>query len=259
MRGLGAYVARATSGIAGAPHGIRILMYHSIGDGFAGDSYGLSVKKNQFISQVKLIKANFSTIPITRQGLDSAPRDRLCVGVTFDDGFADNFEPAQILFDAEIPFSIYVVASFIGKPRYLSGSQIRELAANKNCLFGAHGESHEKLGLMPLDQQKKELESSRKMLEDVSGSPVLTMSYPHGCLSQTTMRLAASAGYELAASSRPGVNRASALDWYHLRRTEVQSHDTLSQFEEKIRGYYDYLGYVYTLRYRAGKSGQYVK
>ena len=110
---------------------------------------------------------------------------------------------------------------------------------------------------MSASAQLEELKSSRKKIEDIIGMPVRTMSYPHGSLSDTTMKLAEQAGYELATSSRPGINLVDKIDWFHLRRTEIQSHDNIQQFASKLNGSHDFASAIYYAKYLAGGTGQY--
>ena len=62
--------------------------------------------------------------------------------------------------------------------------------------FGSHGHSHLTLVRLSPERLKRELEDSKKILEDIIGRPVTLISYPFGRYNRRVLDAAALAGYE---------------------------------------------------------------
>jgi peptidoglycan/xylan/chitin deacetylase (PgdA/CDA1 family) len=90
-----------------------ILMYHRVTAGPPGP-YALSVTPEEFRAQLDAVRSRAE--PSTLDGLsDAAERPR--VVVTFDDGYADNFEvAAPIAQSLEVPMAVYVTSGVLGDP-----------------------------------------------------------------------------------------------------------------------------------------------
>lgn len=62
----------------------------------------------------------------------------------------------------------------------MSRSQLRALASCPLVEIGAHTVNHPALAALPLEMQRAEIEASRATLEQITGKPVQTFSYPFG-------------------------------------------------------------------------------
>jgi len=221
-------------------------MYHSVGKPHTGDTYGLTTSASGFDEQLRLIQSlGLSVVPVTKQAVCTLSDRASQIGITFDDGFEDNIGAAEILERYNYPFSIYMIASQIGKPGFLNANQLRELSKSKNCTIGAHGLSHQPMGAMNSKNQSFELVSSKAILEDALGMQVDTMSLPHGSLNRRTQELGQRAGFDLICSSRPGLNSHTDLNIFHLRRTEVRPAHTANTFCNLLFGSQDWKQWIY--------------
>jgi peptidoglycan/xylan/chitin deacetylase (PgdA/CDA1 family) len=225
---------------------LRVFMYHSVGIRKIEDLYGLTVSKDVFKEQITfLIDQDVSFIKLDNKFNKFGENAEHTVALTFDDGYKDNLNAAEVLIDNSIPFSIYCIAEKVGAEDFLSFRDLRELHATGLCTVGGHGMTHQRLGDLSDEHQNNELRACREILEQGLGAPVDTMSLPHGSHNSRTLKFAQSHGYKLVCSSRPGINLPGNFNPFHVRRTEIRSADSLSSFIDKVRGTDDWRSYVY--------------
>ena len=185
--------------------GNRILIYHAFGSKISHDSYGISISPDRFRDHCDYIASNHQVIPITNTVFMqhfSVPT----LSISIDDGYADTLTGADILVANNLPFSLYVTTDLISRPGYLTPDHLRQLGQIRQCIIGTHGKTHRRLGELSPGEQKVELTVSKDQLEQWLGSPVASLSYPHGSHSAITKTLVREAGYTVAGSSRFGVN-----------------------------------------------------
>jgi peptidoglycan/xylan/chitin deacetylase (PgdA/CDA1 family) len=107
--------------------------------------------------------------------------------------------------------------------RTLRAEELAELARNDLVEIGSHTVSHPLLSRQPWNHQKKEIEESKRFLEDVLERPVESLAYPHGGqndFSEESMRLAREAGYSSACAAFQGyVSRG--VDRFKLPRLSI--------------------------------------
>jgi peptidoglycan/xylan/chitin deacetylase (PgdA/CDA1 family) len=124
----------------------------------------------------------------------------------------------------------------LGRGLFMSWEQIQTLA-DSGMAIGSHSHTHRKLAALSEDEQMYELTESRRILEQTLGRAVDTIAYPFGwvgAFGRVTERLAETAGYQLAFSAKPGVNRRANWDPFALRRLSVGSSDTAAIFRARI-------------------------
>lgn len=239
-------------GLATRRRAVRILYYHSISDAPVRSSVSPSAFERQL---EHLRRSGYALIPLSDAVERLATRASLpprSVVVTFDDGFADNYEHAfPILARFSVPATVFLTASYIGTdrlptltrtdfmPRPLSWEQVTEMRA-QGIEFGSHTLTHPMLSHVPLEQARREIRDSGRLIEDKLGSPVTLFCYPKGDFNPGVKRVVREEGYRAACTTRPGVN-GSGVDLFALRRTYVSRRDTPSEFAKKVAGGYDLL------------------
>lgn len=120
-----------------------------------------------------------------------------------------------------------------GRPSHttLTDAQLKQLAADGLIEIGAHTVTHPVLANRSRDEQRFELEESRRRLETIIGHPVTTFAYPFGCrvdFNDDTIELAREAGYACACANTgrepsPRAIVTASSDLYRLPRAIVRN------------------------------------
>jgi peptidoglycan/xylan/chitin deacetylase (PgdA/CDA1 family) len=97
-----------------------ILMYHRVAAAPAADPWGLAVHPARFQSQLDMLAAKRTPLPLSelvrRLQLGSLPAD--AVAITFDDGYVDNLQQAAPrLAAAHAPATVFLAAGAVGQRR----------------------------------------------------------------------------------------------------------------------------------------------
>jgi peptidoglycan/xylan/chitin deacetylase (PgdA/CDA1 family) len=90
---------------------------------------------------------------------------------------------------------------------FVSVDDLAALAADDLFEIGSHTVNHPFLGSQTSEVQERELTDSRRILGDLIGRPVISLSYPYGgpdAFDETTIALARAAGYEYGYIVRDG-------------------------------------------------------
>lgn len=210
-----------------------VLMYHEVLDiverkkqkRAMAPPYCLSV--NQFHGQMIHLK-HYGYYPLT---IDELCADRGCdnhrsVAITFDDGLVGNYEFAfPILQKLNIKATFYIIASRIGRPRYLRWQQVCEML-KAGMVIGSHTMTH-----IPLERESEEsiyyeLRESKTIIEENTRTPVNHLSLPHGSINERILNIAREVGYWSVCTSKIGygiarqspilIDRIPVLDSYDI-------------------------------------------
>jgi peptidoglycan/xylan/chitin deacetylase (PgdA/CDA1 family) len=103
----------------------------------------------------------------------------------------------------------------------MSFEQLGEMVRG-GMAVGAHTHTHRVLATLEPEDQKRELEQSKAILEEQVGKPVRSLAYPVGrrdSFTEQTKRLAREVGYAMAFSFYSGINRPGRMDPFDLRRS----------------------------------------
>lgn len=227
----------------GSPRsGLRILMYHAIGTPIEGDVRCLyNMTPARFEKHMRYLAKQYkdrivSLNPLALRG------DSLKFALTFDDGYRDNLsEAAPLLADLGIPFTVFVCTGAVAGRRagFLNPEEVRELAGMPGVQIGSHCVDHARLTECDERRLNEELAGSKAYLEDLLGSEIVSLSYPHGAVNRKVRDTAESVGYRIGASSRFDINQ-SGRDPLLLCRTDIWADDDLPTFEQKLGGDWDW-------------------
>ncbi|MBF0465896.1 MAG: polysaccharide deacetylase family protein [Nitrospirae bacterium] len=225
-------------------NGLRILLYHSVDSRLPHDSYGISIAKNQFERHIhELMNMTSFLSVISLQHIDRLNiNTKLHIAITFDDGYRDNlYIAAPILLKYKIPFTVFVTTSFLrsNSAFYLTIDDLKELSGLEGVTIGSHGTTHKCLTTCNDKELWEELYGSRCYLEDITGKPVKTISYPHGSVDNRVCNMTEKAEYKTGCCSMFGINN-QYNDKFLLKRTEVIKTDTVDDFTCKIYGGWDW-------------------
>ncbi len=211
-----------------------ILLYHRVVEGQEKNRYAVS--PTAFEAQMRYLAENgYTTITpayLAQVILNGGELPERPVVITFDDGYADTYTHAfPIMEKYGLKGALYVVTSTVGVGEYISLKQLRDLAAH-GWEIGSHTVHHTDLVKHP-DQVEKELEDSRKALQEWLGMPIFTMAYPYGKASEYVQTKTRLAGFR--AGLRIGIfNRHTPTTLFELSRREVRAEYDLDQFIELL-------------------------
>lgn len=213
--------------------GVRILCYHRVNDRV--ENY-ITVSVREFRNQMRfLAQAGYHTASL--RDLVEGRTGPKSVVITFDDGYGDNYEQAfPILKEYGFTAAIFCIAEAIGLAGYLTKEHILELH-QAGFEFGSHTLSHPHLPQISSADKWREINGSKKLLEEVLGFPVGFFCYPYGEWEPESVHLVEKAGYRGACTNLPGSNEK--IDPFFLRRTEIAASDTVDDFKKKLAGAYD--------------------
>lgn len=301
--------------------GTIVLIYHRI---FTPgiDSQLLCVTPENFEKQLLYLKKNYKILKIDKliKYLKEKRTFRKGIIITFDDGYADNYEFAfPILERLKIPVTIFVCTDNIDKDeemwshqleqifylnknlptklsftfngkkyvfntqnnrpikntynelheliksqnkkkrdeiiailfnwsgvtkttkkyyRSLSSSELNKMSNSKYIEIGSHTISHHCLSKLSYDEQKEEIEESKKQLEKILNKKIFAFSYPFGRKRDynfETLKIVKN-NYQIAFSNFPGVVRGKS-NIYELPRFLVRNWD-INIFRKKIKEFF---------------------
>ncbi|HUH18624.1 polysaccharide deacetylase family protein [Albibacterium sp.] len=166
---------------------VPILCYHQIRDWTAKDSKSAKdyiTPINVFKDQIKALADSGYTSILPDQLYnylvygDELPEKP--VMLTFDDNDLSQYEnAAPVLKQYGFKGVYFIMTVTIGRPRYMSKEQIRELFDDGNAI-GNHTWDHHNVKKYEGDDWITQLEKPKKVLEDIVGEKVVDFAYPFG-------------------------------------------------------------------------------
>ena len=174
---------------------IPVLLYHSISD----DNSRMSLKVNIFENQIKYLKNNGYT-SINFNEIDQSAKKQIII--TFDDGYKDILINAlPILKKYDFKATCFFVTNLIGQDnswdinkKNFSKKEIMNINDINNWIssgmhVGSHSHNHLDLTKISEKSLLKELEFSKKILEDKFNTINDIFCYPYGKVNQNVYAL----------------------------------------------------------------------
>jgi len=153
--------------------------------------------------------------------------------LTFDDGWRDGVEiGGPVLERYRAQAILFVTTEFLGRPYFLTAGEVSRIDP-KLFRIGSHACTHRMLSLLGEDEIRAELSDSRKMLEDITGYEVNTLSIPSGAVDGRVRRIALECGYKFLFDSEVKVNRRGDNPMA-IGRVAVMRHTGLDAFSRYI-------------------------
>jgi peptidoglycan/xylan/chitin deacetylase (PgdA/CDA1 family) len=162
------------------------------------------------------------------------------VVLTFDDAWADNHAHALgPLSRHRLPAVLYAPSRLLGKPGYMTRSQLLEMDAG-GVTIGAHSRSHPDLRACTSGELESEVRGSKEDIEDLLGKPVSSFAYPTGLLDARVVEAVGAAGFTSAITTGAGWWRPGT-DTLRVPRSFVQEVSEAT-FRAAVRGGLNILG-----------------
>lgn len=237
--------------------GVRVLLYHAIDDPDPSDRMALRVSRQRFVEQMRLLRdGGYRVVPLAAVCATHTEHDRVGVAITFDDGYRSQAWAAATLKEFGFPATFFMV------PRFLDGVRVPQAyweswghlrwdeataLIDDGFEIGAHSATHPDLRTCTDSQLDHEVAGSKTLLEERLGRGIVSFSYPYGRHDARVRRAVERSGYQIGCTSRYGLNRRPGPSNAVLR-TEVSGADDMRDFEMKLHGRYDWLGYWQDVR-----------
>lgn len=122
-----------------------------------------------------------------------------------------------------LPYTVFIAAGLVGKPGHFSESDLRSLAADPLCTFGAHTVHHGLLRFEAEDTVRREMRDSKDYLEALLGREVEDFAFPSGSVyvcSRANIEQVQACGFRRGVSTLSRSVTASDLrePWFLPRR-----------------------------------------
>jgi len=224
-------------------------MYHSISSCATQKFRRYTVSPTAFADQVNWLRDNgFTALTVSQlrsavEGLRALPH-RLVV-LTFDDGFADFYKEAlPVLLSADFTATVYLVSGLTGRTsewlgfagegsrELLTWSQVREMDSC-GIEFGSHTRTHPDLDSIPRADAYRQVDESKRCIEDNIGNNVPSFAYPHGSYSPAVKRMVREVGYTSACAVKNRLSTAKE-DPFALSRLEVHADIGIEAFGNMV-------------------------
>jgi peptidoglycan/xylan/chitin deacetylase (PgdA/CDA1 family) len=228
---------------------LRVLMYHKV---HVNRRDYLTVDVQQLREQLVFLQKNYSIIRLSdliahiQQGQELPEKALL---ITFDDGYLNNYELAYPVFkELNIPFSIFLVADFIGK-KHLYDGDLQEFISSDKLLemqdiveYGLHSTSHQDINNLPENLWHSEI---RKCVSTLSSLPIkiqMAWAYTYGSFPRENQELVeklehAMKDNQVVCAFRIGnrINNIPLKTPYYIERIDIRGTQSFFKFKLKVR------------------------
>lgn len=225
---------------------IPVLMYHSVPR--KHDKPGcLPIPVEEFHRQVETLAEQGAQVVGLTEALSLKAKEphRFIVAMTFDDGYADVVNAADVLQEFGGRGTAYVCPGLSGAgreprshrkdadlARRLSVEEMRELR-ERGLEIGSHSMTHRPMDVLTPDELWHEVHQSRIELEQSMGARVTSFCYPHGYSGPAARSAVAEAGYENACIVGRRIARRDD-DPYAIPRIEIVSGEVDTLFLRRV-------------------------
>lgn len=217
------------------PTKIPIFMYHYIRDyANPNDPIGenLSVSPKKFEEQIVWLKENgyqsvSASFFVTPQLVSFKP-----VVLTFDDGYQDAYDSAfPILKKYQMKGMFYLIVNKIGTPGYLTWDEIIQMQI-EGMSFGSHTLTHPDLRNLSKMSLHKELEESKKTVEQKLGKEITDFCFPSGKYNEAVLKELQEDNYQTAVTTNPGISNVKD-NLFLLKRLRITENTHIQATIEK--------------------------
>jgi len=210
-----------------------VLFYHRVAD---VSPTPWTISNRDFRKHIQYLKEHFELVSlgVLQSQHHQQNNSKMMVAITFDDGYAENFDQAiPLLLEERVPFTYFVSSNYVLSqlpfPHDVklglnlapnTPEQIRFLA-DQGVAIGGHTRSHADMGqIAQREQIRHEILGDIRVLEAITGKAIDYFAFPYGDLhnmSQTAIDVLREAGIKGMCSAYGEFNRPNAEPW-HIKR-----------------------------------------
>ena len=218
---------------------IPVLLYHSVNDHAAAEDRPWTVSPAIFASHIDAVTASGRDAMTVSQIAEALRGERPLparpVGITFDDGFSDNYDALFWLQTRGLVSTIYITTSEIGRRNRLSPQQVAGLAGAPSVEVGAHAVRHRRLDELDIGELITEVRDSKSELEELAQAGVGSFAYPHGAFDRRVRQAVMDAGYRSAAAVKNALSHERD-DPFAIARWTVTAGTSAARIAEVLEG-----------------------
>jgi len=227
---------------------LRVFMYHKIN---AGADF-LTVTPEDFKLQMSFIAKNYTSIHL-KDLIDHIKIGKVLPSnaalITFDDGYEDNFTNAfPILKEHQLPFTIFLVADYIGKAAEHDGKiqqflSIEQLTSMQTLAsYGYHSFKHDNLMDKTLDEISNDIDACDTVFNQMPIEIQKAWAYTYGAYpKKDKLRFKALQNLfsvkNISVAFRIGnrINTTPINNRYAIERIDVRGNESMFKFKLKAR------------------------
>jgi peptidoglycan/xylan/chitin deacetylase (PgdA/CDA1 family) len=166
---------------------LPILMYHHVMEANAAAAIGasnLNVTPEVFRQQMDfLLGKGYQIISLGEmlEGLRGGTLPTRGVVLSFDDAYADFYEAVYpLLKEKNLKATVFVITQFVNGERYVSWSELKEMAGSGLVSVEDHTLNHPYLSRLSAEEVRNQIISARNIIEENVGKKVDFFAYPYG-------------------------------------------------------------------------------
>lgn len=235
-----------------------ILIYHAVGCG------PWSISATMFKEQIQWLNQHCKIVSLTELLTTPEKSNTIEVALTFDDGYACLYDVVLPILQAEnATATVYINTGWMGGcektrkfsnpdlghypgEKFLTWDEVKILSQN-HWEIGSHGVDHIDLTKQDATIIKQELMNSKSHIQNFLQKECVHFAYTWGRHNLFLEKSVHDAGYHYAVAAQHGV--FNALDNpFALPRMNVALEYTLTDFENMIKGHWDFLGHIHRLK-----------
>lgn len=229
---------------------IPVLCYHNIKSILDHHSPELTVTETTFNAQMKMLfDSGYHTIlpdelysHLTRgSGLPSKP-----IMLSFDDSHEEHFSiAASQMKKYGFRGVFFVMTIAINKPGYLSRGEISALSDGGHTI-ACHTYDHPILTKLKDNEWTKQIDESKKLLEQITGKPVYYFAYPYGEWNERVIEELKKRGIKAAFQLSEQESLRDPL--FTIRRMMVPDTWSMAKLDEEIHTAFNQKNFAYSKR-----------
>jgi peptidoglycan/xylan/chitin deacetylase (PgdA/CDA1 family) len=203
-----------------------------------------SIRADRFNAHLRYLKKQGWNSVLFRDLCNVSALPEKTVVLTFDDGYADNYEGVFLpLAEHNMKATWFITTDCIGKHAQWMGTpsaQTKMLTAeqllqmeNAGMEIGSHTCSHPDLTTLSYQQQRDEMTQSKQILESIIHGEISSFAYPYGRYNSDSISAAKDADYQLACTTCSGWF-GSENNPLLVRRITIFANDSASTLARKL-------------------------
>ncbi|TVY10489.1 polysaccharide deacetylase family protein [Paenibacillus cremeus] len=213
---------------------IPVLNYHSI---TVDPGNIATITPEKFEAQMDaLAEEGYTTLTLQQffnilEGKEPSPDKPVLL--TFDDGYADNYQYAlPVLQKHQFHATLFVSPGMVDDGYYLSWEQIKEMH-EAGWDIQPHGMTHPHLPKLSAEEQAYEIVEARRLIERHLGTKADVYCYPYGEYNQSTLTILKEYGFRYAFTIDQGKTTPDQHP-YKLKRIFVNGEESMSKWKSKL-------------------------